>query len=265
MGTHMDLDFEEGYPTREEIETRLTELNALPHAGKLAKKLREQRGLTERALAHAIKVPTRDIKMVEAEGRVRVLRDSRFRSAFNLEAPGQAIDDSKLERFLELLDPSPGQRAILLQDLSGEIEFEKMALLMELMDLDQREYSASACCCAPRDGANGGERAAFTDPWEGKPKPKLRKRKRQRVAAVSPLHAIGSTRTPHDVPDFATTAGHATAPVDSRIDEAPRQDGARRYRLQLVGIDGDGGEEVIDVAILDKRMERPEHVGLTLV
>lgn len=105
----MDLDFEEGYPTREEIETRLTELNALPHAGKLAKKLREQRGLTERALAHAIKVPTRDIKMVEAEGRVRVLRDSRFRSAFNLEAPGQAIDDTKLERFLELLDPSPGR------------------------------------------------------------------------------------------------------------------------------------------------------------
>jgi len=208
-------------------------------------------------------VSTRDIKMVEAEGRVRVLRDSRLRSPFNLEAPGQPVDNSKLEKFLEILKPSPGQRAILLQDLSGEIEFEKMALVMELTDLDQPEYDEPASCRASEGRPNGGEQARFADPWDSRPEPKRRTRKRQRVAAVSPLHAIGSAQTPRDA-HGAGTVGPATASVDPRVDEALRQQGTRRYQLQLVAVDNDGGEDVIDVALLDKRIERPEHVGLTL-
>ena len=90
--------------TREAIEKRMQELDALPDAGKLAKRLREQRGLSQRSLARTVGVMPRDIMMVEREGRVRVLRDPRLRGPCVSVVPGEAQDDTKLEKFLTLTD-----------------------------------------------------------------------------------------------------------------------------------------------------------------
>ena len=128
--------------TREAIEKRLQEIDALPDAGKLATRLREQRGLSQRSLAKAVGVMPRDIMTVEREGRLRILLNPRLRGSRTLEVPGEAPDDGKVNKFLEILEPTPDERAILLQDISGELELEKLALVMELIGLETEEYAA---------------------------------------------------------------------------------------------------------------------------
>ena len=129
--------------TREMIEKRLQEIEALPDAGKLVTRLREQRGLSQRNLAKVVGVMPRHIMAVEREGRVRILRDPSLGGSCTLEVPGEGPDDAKLNRFLEVLEPTPDERAILLQDISGELEFEKMVLVMESIGLEIEEYVAA--------------------------------------------------------------------------------------------------------------------------
>ena len=92
--------------TRDAIEKRLQEIGALPDAGKLAARLREQRGLSQRSLGKAVGVMPRDIMAVERSGRVRILRDPRLRGLNTLDASGEAPDDAKLNKFLEILEPT---------------------------------------------------------------------------------------------------------------------------------------------------------------
>jgi transcriptional regulator with XRE-family HTH domain len=240
--------------TREAIEKRLQEIDALPDAGKLAQRLRKRRGLSQRSLGKAIGVMPRHIMAVEREGRVRLLRDPNLIGLCTSVVPVEAQDDTKLKKFLEILEPTPEERAILLQDVSGEIEFEKMTLVMELIGLEIEEYAETGCCV----------QSGFVDPWVLKPKPKTRNRKRQRVAAVSPMHAIGSGRVTQDIRGVASVCDAVSA-SNSSEEKAGSQEGPLRYRIQLVAVDDDGREETIEVAALSKKMSLPEHVGLTLV
>jgi transcriptional regulator with XRE-family HTH domain len=172
-------------PTRKELRARLQEIKELlPRAGAVARRLREKRKMSERDLAKAVGVMPRDIMRLEREGLVRVLVDPRLRGYGSIADPEQLPrDNSKLERFLEILEPNLHERAVLLQDISGELHDELIAVAIELMD---EGYGIDFTWPDTK-------RTVFADPWQEEDKPRPSKRQRAPVPAISAARAAGSS------------------------------------------------------------------------
>lgn len=181
------------YPPNElsQKRKRLDEIGRRPHSGKLARKLRQRKGMSIEDVGSCLGVDPDVVSLFEQCGDVRIWTDF---PALEPCSDDHGAGEELLEAFIELLEADPEEQEILRHDLCEDLTW--------MVDLLEK--------ILPQDlwGQLGEDPPV--DPWDEETSQRPKRRARSKVPPLSALAAFGTRSLPPG------TTSEETAAIDKR-------------------------------------------------
>ena len=240
---------------RAELQQRLEEIAARPHAGRLARKLRKRQKLSAKDIAELVGVKQDDVALAEKSGDITAIA---IKAAVACALDGQDEDCSAelVNRYVALLEPTADEEQVLRHDVR-----EDLAWLIDTLK-----------ALLPPELWEEIKNRPPPDPWASDGTKERRRQVRPKRPSLSPLNDVGARLGGTTAPNEVTQSGGSNALEDIcwQADESrdcsfvATKERVANFKLRVVTVIDGQEVETVDVSVLAKTFDRMEDIGLTL-